>query len=125
MTVVRGNPPQRLVPQHLGREPFIAELERLAATTRCTFHEIVLMDTREEALARFHARETDPGLTAHHRDALALTTGGDVELGEMYDRLAALVERRPGARVVRTATGDPDAAYRAVLALLDPAQPPQ
>ena len=104
-----------VVPQYLGRAPFIEELERVAAATGCTFSELVLMDTRANALARFSARSADPGLAAHHRDAVALTPGGDAELGEMYDRLVALLARRPRARVVPTSAGDPDAAYRAVL----------
>ncbi|MDT0276395.1 AAA family ATPase [Blastococcus goldschmidtiae] len=107
-----------VVPQYLGRVPFIEELERLAAATGSTFSELVLMDTRENALTRFHARSADPALASHHRDALALTTGGDGELREMYDRLVALVARRPRARVVPTSAGDPEAAYRAVLAEL-------
>lgn len=108
-----------VVPQYLGRAPFIDELERVAATAGSAFSEFVLMDTRENAIGRFHARADDADLAAHHRDALALTTGGDVELGEMYDRLVALVVRRPRARVVPTSQGDPEAAYRAVLAHLD------
>jgi len=107
-----------VVPQHLGRASFIEELERVADTVGCAFSELVLMDTRENALTRFHARSADPALAAHHRDALALTTGGDAELGEMYDRLAALVAQRPRARVVPTSAGEPDAAYRAILAEL-------
>jgi predicted kinase len=109
-----------VVPQYLGREPFIDELERTAAGVGCPFHELVLMDTRENALARFHGRADDPRLAEHHRDAVAITTGGDVELGEMYDRLVALVARRPRARIVPTTAGEPDAAYRAVLAALGP-----
>lgn len=107
-----------VVPQFLARAPFIEELERLAAAVDCPFDELVLMDTRENALTRFHARSADAALAAHHRDALALTTGGDGELGEMYDRLVALVARRPRARIVPTSAGAPDAAYRAVLAEL-------
>ncbi|MGY1754595.1 AAA family ATPase [Blastococcus sp. SYSU D01042] len=107
-----------VVPQYLGRAPFVEELERAAAAAGCGFSEIVLMDARDDALARFHARSADPALAAHHRDAVALTTGGDAQLGEMYDRLVALVARRPRARVVPTSAGEEDAAYRAVIAHL-------
>ena len=91
----------------------------MAADAAATFYEMVLMDTRENAIARFHARADDRGLEAHHREAVAMTPGGDEELGEMYDRLVALVALRPGAHVVRTVAGEPEAAYRAVTGLLD------
>lgn len=108
-----------IVPQYLGRLPFIEELEQLASRVGSTFHEVVLMDTRQNALRRFHARADDPDMSAHHREAVAITTGGDAELGEMYDRLVALLGRRPRAQVVRTTADDVDGAYRAVMAHLD------
>lgn len=108
-----------IVPQYLGRAPFVERLERVAAGAAASFHELVLMDTRENAIGRFHARGDDSGLEAHHREAVAMTPGGDDELGEMYDRLVALVARRPRAQVLRTAAGEPDAAYRAITEALD------
>ena len=109
-----------VVPQYLGRVAFIERLEQVAVQAGSPFHELVLMDTRENALARFHARAEDPDLGRHHREAVAMTAGGDAELGEMYDRLVALLEQRPRAQVVRTTAGDVDGAYRAVMARLNP-----
>ena len=111
-----------IVPQYLGRAQFIEELEQLASGAGSTFHELVLLDTREDAIARFHARSEDPELRAHHREAVAMTTGGDAELGAMYDRLVALLEQRPRARVVPTRAGDVQGAYRAVMERLDGAE---
>lgn len=111
-----------IVPQYLGRVAFIEELERLSARVGSSFHEVVLMDVRDQAIVRFHARAKDPELSSHHREAVALTTGGDVELGEMYDRLVALLEQRPRALVVRTEAGDADGAYRALMMHLDAAR---
>lgn len=110
-----------IVPQYLGRVPFIDQLEQLASRVGSTFHELVLMDTRRNAIGRFHARAEDPNLSAHHREAVAMTTGGDAELGEMYDRLLALLERRPRAQVVPTTADEVAGAYRAVMAHLDDA----
>jgi predicted kinase len=107
-----------IVPQYLGRVPFLEELERLASRTGSSFHEFVLMDSRENAIGRFHARAHDPELRTHHREAASMLAG-DEQLGEMYDRLAAFVAQRPQATVVATAAGDVDGAYRAVMAHLD------
>lgn len=110
-----------VVPQFLGRAPFIERLERAAARTGGTFHELVLMDSRENAVGRFAARASDPALATHHGEAVAMTPGGDAELVAMYDRLVALLDQRPGARVVPTTAGDVEGAYRAVLTHLDDA----
>jgi predicted kinase len=111
-----------IVPQYLGRLPFIEQLEQVAFHAGSTFHELVLMDTRRNAIERFHARAEDPELRTHHREAVAMTTGGDAELGEMYDRLVALLEQRPRAQVVRTTADDVDGAYRAVMTHLGDAR---
>jgi predicted kinase len=107
-----------ITPQYLGRAPFIEELERVASRTGSSFHELVLMDTRENAIGRFHGRAGDPELSTHHREAAAMTAG-DLELGEMYDRLVALLDQRTRAQVVPTTAGDVDGTYRAVMAQLD------
>lgn len=108
-----------IVPQYLGRAPFIEHLERAASDAGSVFHELVLMDTRENSIARFHARAKDVELATHHREALAMTTGGDVELGEMYDRLVGLLQQRPRAHIVPTTAGDVDGAYRFLLTYLE------
>ena len=110
-----------IVPQFLGKAAFIEELELTAARTGSSFHELVLMDERENAITRFHARAHDPEWTAHHREAAAMTSGGDLELAQMYDRLVALIDERPRAHVVQTVAGDIEGAYRALMAQLDAA----
>jgi predicted kinase len=104
-----------IVPQYLGRAAFIEQLEQVAVETGSTFHEVVLIDTRANAIARFHARADDPDLRTHHFEALAMTAG-DEELGEMYDRLVALLVDRPRALQIRTIAGRIDLAYRALVA---------
>ncbi|MGK5523164.1 AAA family ATPase [Micromonospora sp. URMC 107] len=108
-----------IVPQFLGRPEFIEQAERVARDAGAQFHEIVLLDDKENALRRFAERSrtsTDPA----HLDAQRLLDrqGGATELAAMYDRLLAVVATRPGTRVVRTAHGRVDEAYRDLLACL-------
>ena len=104
--------------QFLARERFIGELEDVAAGAGSSFHEIVLLDSRANAIERFHARAADPELATHHREASAMIEG-DAHLGRMYDDLISLLEHRPHATVVRTTAGDLEGAYRDVLAAVE------
>ncbi len=103
-----------VVPQFLGRPEFLEQLEALAGDTGADFHEIVLMDSKQNALDRFAGRSAATGDPAH-REAEEMLIGGRAELERMYDRLLALVEARPRAVVVPTVHGEEDATYRAVL----------
>ena len=107
-----------IVPQYLGRSDFIEELERAAAGAGVRFREVVLMDTRENAITRFGARARDVSLAVHHREA-AEQVGGDEGLGEMYDRLLALLPQRPEALVITTKAGDVASAYRQLVEVLE------
>jgi predicted kinase len=93
-----------IVPQFLARLPFIEELEQLAASAGAVFHELVLWDGRAEVVRRYAARGS--------------SDVGTPELEAMYDRLAALLEQRPAARLIPTRAGDVDGAYRALLTAL-------
>lgn len=102
-----------VVPQFLARPRFLEQLEALADETGAGFYEIVLMDSRQNAVNRFVGRSTTTADPAHR-----MVPGGRVELEEMYDRLLALIDSRPGAVVVQAVHGQVDATYRAVLGLL-------
>jgi predicted kinase len=106
-----------VVPQFLARAEFADRLAAVAAETGATFHEVVLMDTRANALARFAARAGDPDLAAHHAEAAA-TAGGAAGLAEMYDRLVAMLATRPDAVVIASRAGEVDATYAALLETL-------
>jgi predicted kinase len=106
-----------VVPQYVAFVDFVERLESVAAAVGATFHEVVLVDTRQNALARFAARADDAAVAAHHADA-ARMAGGPEGLGWMYDRLLALLAVRPGASVVPTRSGAVDEAYRDLLAAL-------
>ena len=101
-----------IIPQFLGRPEFIEQAECVAHETGAEFHEIVLLDGRENALRRFAERShtfTDPA----HLDAQRQLDrqGGAAELAAMYDRLLAVVATRPGTRVVRTEHDRVDEVY--------------
>ena len=92
-----------VVPQYLGRLEFIERLERVAAETETDFREIVLMDSRDNAVRRFRDRGPGPS---------------PAELEEMYDRLVALLASRPRAQVLPTEHGRVEEAYARVRACL-------
>jgi hypothetical protein len=110
-----------VIPQHVGRLPFIEQVERLAADARATFHEVVLLDARDAALARFGQRTRSAADPAHlEAQELLDRSGGLPELSEMYDRTLAVISARPGTVVVRTQTGHVQDAYCELLAAISP-----
>lgn len=86
-----------VVPQYLGRVEFVTRLEEVAAEVRATFVEVVLMDERDEAIER---------------------AAGIEGVGEMYDRLVAMLASRPRAIVVDTMDSAVDEAYERLLAAI-------
>lgn len=127
-----------IVAQYLGRVAFIEQLEELAAEVGARFDEVVLLDTKEESLRRFAQRTaaaaaatatrsgavTDPAhadpahadpahLNAHALEAQAMVDrdGGPAALEAMYDRLIAVLQERPHAKVVHTRDGQIARAY--------------
>ncbi|HVF06056.1 MAG TPA: AAA family ATPase [Frankiaceae bacterium] len=104
-----------VVAQYLARPAFADALGAVAAESGAAFAEVVLMDGKQNALARFAARATDPALAAHHREAAA--RAGDT-LPAMYDALVAFAAARAHVLVVPTRYGDIDGTYRALLTAL-------
>ncbi|WDZ85446.1 AAA family ATPase [Micromonospora cathayae] len=108
-----------VIPQLVARPTFIEQAERLAGEVDAVFHEVVLLDSRENALRRFLARSrtsTDPAHLDAHR--MLEQQGGLAELAAMYDRLLTVIRDRPATKVVHTEDGRIDEAYRAFLACL-------
>jgi predicted kinase len=105
-----------VVPQFLGRLAFIEQAENLARQMGADFHEVVLLDSRENALRRFAERGRAAGSPARsgeremlHRDV------SRAELSAMYDRLLSVIASRPAAKVVTTVSGDVAGAYHGFL----------
>lgn len=92
-----------VVPQYLGRTPFLESLEALAGMADARFIELVLWDEPAAAAARFAERGP---------------IHGEADFDEVFARLDEILAARPGAVVVRTTAGDVDGAYAAVLAAL-------
>lgn len=86
-----------VIPQFLGRPEFLEEAEQLATETGAEFREIVLMDSRDNALRRF-AERGRADLTAAEAQGMLDRGGGPEGLSVMYDRLTRIVASRPAAR---------------------------
>lgn len=108
-----------VVPQLVARTTFIEQAERLAGEVDAAFHEVVLLDSRENALRRFFNRSRNSADPAHLDAGRMLERqGGAAELAAMYDRLLAVVRDRPATKVVHSTDGRIDQAYRDFLACL-------
>ena len=112
-----------IIPQYLGRLPFVERLELLALDLAVPFREVVLLDSKRNTLRRFSDR-TRAAASVYHVEAAA-QLGGDRQaaLGEMYDRLIEVIRHRPHARIVRSDDGNPTGTYRRLIEALD-RQPP-
>ncbi|GAA3435784.1 AAA family ATPase [Kutzneria kofuensis] len=95
-----------VVPQFVARAEFIDQLAALAREVGVDFVEVVLLDTKENSLRRFQARDD----TSKAADPQELST--------MYDRLAALIATRPWTRPVPVAEGEVEETYTRLLASL-------
>jgi predicted kinase len=107
-----------IVPQFLGRPEFLGQLEQLARETGADFHEVVLLDSKENALRRFTQRGISADPAAQAASELVHDPGPE-ELGAMYDRLMAMIATRPQARIVWSAEGQVEQTYTDLLASLD------
>ncbi|KFU76326.1 AAA domain-containing protein [Amycolatopsis lurida] len=102
-----------IVPQFLGRAEFLERLETLAGETAAGFHEIILLDTKDNVLRRF-AERTRAAAEPEHVEAHEML-GDPEQLAVMYDRLVALIAMRPKAVVVHTSAGRIQEAYQGLL----------
>jgi predicted kinase len=101
-----------VIPQYLGRAAFIEQLERLAGELGAEFHEVVLLDEKASAIARFVERSRAGLDPAHVNAAQQLDRAGGLdELSAMYDRLLLVVASRPGVRIVATIDGQVEETY--------------
>ncbi|MFK0243316.1 hypothetical protein ACIQUM_01355 [Amycolatopsis azurea] len=107
-----------IVPQFLGRAGYLERLEALAGETKAEFHEIVVLDTKDNVLLRF-AERTRAAAEPEHVEAHEML-GGPAQLAAMYDRLVELVATRPKAVVVHTRAGRIQQAYEGLLGQLSP-----
>jgi predicted kinase len=102
-----------VLPQNITRLSEVEAFERIAHERGADFREVVLLDDRAAAIARFHQRQDDSAWNQHNRRVVA-DLGGDAFLEEMYDQLLAVLDARPAAVVVRSV---PDAVEETYAAL--------
>jgi predicted kinase len=114
-----------VLPQYFAKVDEIIEFEKLARQHGAGFREVVLLDDREAAIARFDRRaqdSDDPWIRHHHR--LIELGGGPVVLGTMYDNLMEVVRLRPGTVVVPSAVRAVQETYELLAdALRQPVSP--
>lgn len=99
-----------VLPQFLARLPELEKFERVAAESGADFREVVLLADRDEAVSRFQRREDLSEWDRHNRAVVARLGGADF-LAIMYDRLAAVLDARPSAVVVRSRFGAIEETY--------------
>lgn len=108
-----------LVPQFLGRMPFVDTLVGLAAATGAGFVELCLDTGPEVVAARLAVRAAAAERPEHLLAAeLLRRLGGPQSLQDKHSRMLAVVRRRPRTHLVRTVDGAPDAAYRRLVEVL-------
>jgi predicted kinase len=105
-----------VIPQFVARLEFLNRIELFAAECSADFHEVVLLPGKAEALRRF-AERTRAAADLAHIEAHEMA-GGVEGLSAMYDRLLAVVEVRPRAKIVPSAVGEIDRTYEDFIAAL-------
>lgn len=103
-----------IVPQFLRRLQFIEQLESLASETGSEFRELVLLDSKENARARFLQRTERPGARFSARSLIERNGGLDY-LSEQYDMLMDVIKARPDTCVIESRSGDVDGTYTYML----------
>ncbi|MFC6015500.1 AAA family ATPase [Plantactinospora solaniradicis] len=108
-----------VIPQLVADLKFVEEIERVARDVGAEFHEVVLLDGRENALRRFEKRTRTAAEPAHvEAGELLDRPGGLDELAAMYDRLMRVVAARPMTRVLPSVEGEVEQTYQRLLGLI-------
>lgn len=106
-----------VLPQYLAKMSEIERFERVAQERGANFHEVVLLDEKAAAIARFYTRQDDSAWGQHNRAAVA-AQGGPVFLAAMYDQLTEVVRLRTKAVFVRTEPESVDTTYALLIEAL-------
>ncbi len=103
-----------VLPQFLDNAAELEAFEQVASQAGATFREVILTGPRDEVIARFQRRTTDPEFDAYNR-RLVTALGGESFLTARYDRLAEFAGRRTAAAFVAVVAGDVEGSYAALL----------
>lgn len=113
-----------VLPQYLGRLTEVERFESVALDSGATFCEVMLMDTKEQSVARFTRRGERDALPWHRHVVEAVEAqGGSTRLAELHDRLTEIVRARPHVVVVPSVEGAVQATYDALCRTLSGAPP--
>ena len=110
-----------LVPQLLGKLPFVHDLERLCVEAGARFIEVALLSSSDEAVDRFVRRSQRAELSTH-RDAKALLDQSEDAISALHDYYVGVLEvisNRPSTHTIRTIDGLVDEAYGELLACVN------
>ena len=102
-----------VLPQNITRLSEVEAFERIALEQGAEFREVVLLDDRAAAIARFDQRRDDSPWNQHNRRVVE-ELGGDAFLAEMYDRLLEVLQSRPDAVRVRSTPDAVEETYAAI-----------
>jgi predicted kinase len=107
-----------VVPQLLGRLPFIESLEAIAQQTGSRFHEVILLADEATIVQRFRARRLDLATSGEpHPEADVDARDVAKEIADALRSLDGIRAARPGTIVI-AATREVGATYRALEAAL-------
>jgi len=99
-----------VLPQYLSKVGEIERFEQVAREQGASYREIVLLDVKAAAIARFETRQDDSAWGKHNRRVVA-SQGGALLLEAMYDQLMEVLRLRTGAVVIRTEPGAVEVTY--------------
>ena len=105
-----------ILPQYLARVDAIQAFADVAAGNGAEFREFILLDTKEESIARFERRPDYTSWDEYNRAYVALL-GGSVMLARMYDELLEVSRLRPSA-VIISEMGTTEETYAELLRAL-------
>lgn len=113
-----------ILPQMLVRLEELQRFEAAARSAGAEFVQVMLIDDREAAVARFYRRGDRESAEWHEQvRAIVEVDGGDTVLAGYHEGLHALRAHRPAIVIVDSVEGKIDETYRAVLEALSTTTP--
>jgi predicted kinase len=112
-----------IMPQFLDSDDEIAGFRAVAEDTGSRFQEIVIMDTKQRAVARFANRGAGEDVPWHGQIKAIVEQGGGSQLLEsMYDGLVGGLRKRPSATLIHSTHGALEETYANLMSVLAPEQ---
>jgi predicted kinase len=106
-----------VLPQYFARLDEIRAFEKVAAGHGADFIEFILLDAKEESIARFDRRQDRTSWDEHNRRVVSLH-GGPTMLATMYDQLLEIARLRRSAVIIRSEVGAIEETYALLIKVL-------